>query len=139
MKLRIVALALSLCTPLVSTSYAQMPKSRQHRLKALAKQLHITRKQAKQLLPILNAEEPQLQAIRNDPSLSRAEKLQRIWAVHDQSDSQIKSVLTPQQYAQLQAYRQQRRAMLMAAVKSQTQGHQGSAARSAEPPGQWEK
>jgi hypothetical protein len=134
MKPRSIALALAFCvslvsTPLVTTSYAQMPKSRQKRLMALGKQLHITRKQAKQLLPILNAEEPQLQAIRNDRSLSKAEKLQRMWAVHDQPTPQIKAILTPTQFQQLQAHRQQRRAMLMAALKSQTQS-QGSASRS---------
>jgi Spy/CpxP family protein refolding chaperone len=132
MKPRSIALALAFCvslvfTPLVPTSYAQMPKARQKRLMAVGKQLHVTRKQAKQLLPILNAEEPQLQAIRNDPSLSKAEKLQKMSAVHDQSMPQIKAILTPAQFEQLQAHRQQRRAQLMAAVKAQM--GQGSAAR----------
>jgi hypothetical protein len=134
MKLRSIALALSLCVPLVSTSHAQkMPKARQQRLIALGKQLHLTQKQAKQLIPILNAEEPQLQAIRNDQSLSRVEKLHRFHAVHDQSDSQVKAILTPQQYQQLQAHRQQRRALLMQAAMEAEKG-QGSAARSVTPP-----
>lgn len=128
-----IALALASCVCLVSTqlapaSYAQMPKSREERLMALGKQLHVTRKQAKLLLPILNAEEPQLQAIRSDPSLSRIQKLRRIEAVHNQSNPQIKAILTPAQFKQLQAHRQQRRAQLMAAVKAQTQT-QGSASR----------
>jgi Spy/CpxP family protein refolding chaperone len=132
MKPRSIALALAFCvslvfTPLVPTSHAQMPKSRQKRLMAVGKQLHVTRKQAKQLLPILNAEEPQLQAIRNDPSLSKAEKLQKMSAIHDQSMPQIKAILTPAQFQQLQAFRQQRRAQLMAAVKAQI--GQGSASR----------
>ena len=138
MKPRSIALALAFCvslvsTPLVSTSHAQqMPKARQQRLMALGKQLHLTRKQAKQLIPILNAQEPQLQAIRNDQSLSRLEKLQRLHAVHDQSDPQVKAILTPQQFQQLQAIRQQRRAQLIQAAKSNP--HQGGAARSATPP-----
>jgi hypothetical protein len=132
MKPRSIALALAFCvslvsTPLVSTSYAQMPKSRQQRLMATAKQIGVTRKQAKRLYPILNAEEPKLQAIRNDPSLSRAEKLQRMWAVHDASNPQVKAILTPAQFQQLQMFRQQRRAQLMAAAKSNPQ--QGGAAR----------
>ena len=128
MKLRSIALALSLCVPLVSTSYAQqIPKARQQRLVAVGKQLHVTRKQAKQLMPILKAEEPQLQAIRNDRSLSRAEKLQRLQAVHEQSDPQVKAILTPAQYQQLMVMRQQRRAQLMQAAKSNP--HQGGAAR----------
>src|SRR5262249_48062160 len=115
MKPRSIALALAFCvsfvsTPLVSTSYAQMPKARQQRLMVSEKQLHLTRKQAKQLLPILNAEEPKLQAIRNDQSLSRVEKLQRLQAVHAASDPQVKAILTPAQFQQLQVFRQQRRA-----------------------------
>jgi hypothetical protein len=133
MKLRSVALALSLCAPLVSTSYGQqIPTARQQRLMAVGKQLHVTRKQAKQLMPILQAEEPQLQAIRNDRSLSRPEKLQRLQAVHEQSDPQVKAILTPQQYQQLQVIRQQRRAQLMRTAKSNP--HQGEAARSVTPP-----
>jgi len=133
MKLRSIALALSLCAPLVSTSQAQkMPKARQERLMALGKQLHLTHKQAKQLFPILQAQEPRLQAIRTDQSLSRVEKLQRFQAVHDQSDPQVKAILTPQQFQQLQAIRQQRRAQLIQAAKSNP--HQGGAARSLTPP-----
>ena len=133
MKPRGIAILLAFCVSslsplLVSTSYAQMPASRQHRLMATAKRLHVTRKQAKQLYPILNAEEPKLRAIRNDQSLSRVEKLRRLQAVHDASNPQIKKILTPAQFQQLQAFRQQRRAQFMAAAKSNP--HQGEASRS---------
>jgi len=115
MELRIIGIPLALNVPLASTSYAQqIPKSRQERLMAVAKQLHITRKQAMQLLPILKAEEPKLQAIRNDPSLSRMERLRRLRAVHEASDPQVKAILTPAQYKQLQVIRQKRGAQLMA-------------------------
>jgi hypothetical protein len=128
MKPRSIALVVASCvslvsTPLVSTSYAQMPTTRQQRLMARGKQLHLTRNQAQRLIPILNAEEPKLKAIRNDHSLSRVEKLRRLQAVHDQSNPQVKAILTPAQYQQLQAFRQQRRAEFLAAAKSsQTQG-----------------
>ena len=128
MKPRSIALVLASCvslvsTPLVSTSYAQMPTARQQRLMARGKQLHLTRDQAKRLIPILNAEEPKLKAISNDHSLSRVEKLRRLQAVHDQSNPQVKAILTPAQFQQLQAFRQQRRAEFLAAAKSsQTQG-----------------
>jgi protein CpxP len=98
----------------------------------VAKQLHLTRRQEKQLVPILKAEEPKLQAIRNDQSLSRVEKLQRLQAVHDESTPQVKAILTPAQFQQLQVMRQQRRAQLMQAAKSNP--HQGGAARSSTPP-----
>ena len=135
MKPRSIAIALAFCVSLVSTTYAQpFPKTRLHRLEAVAKQLHLTRKQEKQLVPILKAEEPKLQAIRNDQSLTRVEKLQRLQAVHDQSDPQVKAILTPGQYQQLQAIRQKRRAQLLQAAKSNP--HQGGAARSSTPPRQ---
>ena len=83
----------------------QIPKARQQRLIALAKQLHVTHKQAKQLFPIMKAQEPQLQAIRNNPSLSRAEKPDRLHEVQDASNPQVKAILTPAQFQQLQVIR----------------------------------
>ena len=132
MNTRSIALGLALCVSVLSTSYAQkIPKAREQRLIALAKELHVTRKQAKQLLPIMKEQEPQLQAIRNDPSLSRVQKLHRLHEVQDASDPQVKAILTPAQFQQLQVIRQQRRAKLMAEAKSQA-SHQGEAARSVE-------
>jgi periplasmic protein CpxP/Spy len=127
MKTRTLALALAFCVPLVSTSYAQ-PNAPVQRLTEVAKQLNLTRDQEKQLAPILMAEEPQLQAIRNDQSLSRVEKLQRLRAIHDQSNPQVKAILTPAQFQQLQDMRQKRRAQLVQAAKSRA--NQGGAARS---------
>jgi Spy/CpxP family protein refolding chaperone len=130
MKLRSIAIALAFWASLLSTSFAQqIPKARQQRLIALAKQLHLTSKQAKKLYPIMQAQEPQLKAIRNDSSLSRVEKLHRFHAVQDASDPQVKAILTPAQFQQLQAIRQQRRAQLLAKAKSNP--HRGEAARSA--------
>ena len=132
MKLRKIAPVLAFCLSLVTTSYAQMPNAAQmqdaraQRLMAVTKQLHLTPEQTKQLIPILQAQEPQLQAIMNDQSLSRIEKLRRLRAVHDQSNPQVKAILTPEQFQQLQVIRQQRRAQLMQAAK---QSNQGSAAR----------
>jgi Spy/CpxP family protein refolding chaperone len=131
MKPRSIAIALAFCVPLVSTSYAQsIPQARLKRLEAVAKQLHLTREQEKQLVPILQAEEPKLEAVKNDQSLSKAEQLQRLRAVHDESNPQVKAILTPAQFQQLQAIRQKRRAQLMQAAKSSP--HQGGAARSSQ-------
>ena len=117
MKPRSVATALAFCLCLLFTSYAKS-NARAQRLEGVAKQLHLTRHQEKQLIPILQAEEPKLEAIRNDPSLPRAQKLQRLQAVHDQSNPQVKSILTPEQYQQLQDIRQKRRTQLMQAAKN---------------------
>jgi len=96
------------------------------RMMAVAKQLHLTPEQTKQLIPILQAQEPQLQAIMNDQSLSRMEKLRRLRAIHDQSNPQVKAILTPEQFQQLQIIRQQRRAQLMQAAKQSNQGQCGA-------------
>jgi len=132
MKPRSLAIALVFGMSLLSTSYAQsIPQGRLQRLEAVAKQLHLTPEQEKQLVPILQAEEPKLQAIKNDQSLSREEKLLRLRAVHDESNPQVKAILTPAQYKQLQVIRQKRRAQLMMqAAKSNP--HQGRAARSSQ-------
>jgi protein CpxP len=120
MKPRNVAMALALAASLLFTSYAQSAaaKAREERLVATAKQLHLTHEQEKQLIPIMRAEEPQLEAIRNDTSLSKVQKLQRLQAIHNQSNPQVKAILTPEQYQQLQEMRQQRRAELMRAAKT---------------------
>jgi Spy/CpxP family protein refolding chaperone len=124
-------MALALSVSLASTSYAQpIPQNRLHRLEAVAKQLHLTREQERQLVPILRAEEPKLEAIKNDQSLSRAERLKQLRAVHDESNPEVKAILTPTQFQQLQAIRQKRRAQLMQAAKSSL--HQGGAARSSQ-------
>jgi Spy/CpxP family protein refolding chaperone len=117
MKPRNVAIVLAFCVSLLFTSYAQS-NARAQRLKGVAKQLHLTRHQEQQLIPILEAEEPKLEAIRNDLSLSRAQKLQQLEALHDQSNPQVKSILTAEQYQQLQDIRRKRRAQLMQAAKS---------------------
>jgi hypothetical protein len=92
--------------------------SKVQRLAVVSRQLHLTRSQEKQLIAIPKAEGPRLQAMRNDQSLSRAKKLQRLQAVHDQSTPQVKAILTPAQFQQLQEMRQKRRAQLMQAAKS---------------------
>jgi len=72
----------------------------------LAKQLNLTPRQKLQLVPILEAEAPKVQAIKADPSLSKIRKLEQLKAVHDQADPQVRSILNPEQYQKLQEIRQ---------------------------------
>jgi hypothetical protein len=58
-------------------------------------------------LPILADEAPKVQAIRNDNSLSKIQKIQQIKAVHQQTDPQMKAILSPAQYEKLKTIRQQ--------------------------------
>ena len=117
---RSIAVALAFFLSLLSTVYAQT-QSRAERLKAVAHQLNLTHEQEKQLIPIMEAEEPKLEAIKNDASLTRMEKLQRLKAIHDESNPQVKAILTPGQYEQLQEIRQKRRAEIMQAARNRQQ------------------
>ncbi|HKD63560.1 MAG TPA: hypothetical protein VKB40_05955 [Candidatus Acidoferrales bacterium] len=77
------------------------------KLEELSKQLNLTPEQKVKLLPILKADAPKLEAIKNNTSLTKLQKLEQIRAVHQQSDPQVKAILTPEQYQQLQTIRQQ--------------------------------
>ncbi len=77
------------------------------KLATLARQLNLTPQQEKELMPILQADAPKLQAIKNNTSLGPLQKMEQLKAIHAQSDPQIKAILNPQQYDQLQQIRQQ--------------------------------
>ena len=85
------------------------------KLEAIAQQLNLTPQQKVKVLPILADEAPKIQAIKNDNSLSKIQKIQRLKAVHQQTDPQMKAILSPAQYQKLQAIRQQ-------AIRDATQG-----------------
>lgn len=77
------------------------------KLAAIAKQLNLTPAQKTQVMPILEADAPKLEAITSNTSLGPLQKMEQLKAIHAQSDSQIKSILNPQQYQQLQQIRQE--------------------------------
>ena len=89
---------------LTSTSSAQ---NRAAKIEAISQQLNLTPEQKAKVLPILREEAPKLQAIKNDNSLSRMQKMQRVRAIHQQTDPQMKAILSPEQYQKLQAIRRQ--------------------------------
>jgi Spy/CpxP family protein refolding chaperone len=77
------------------------------KMEAIARQLNLTPQQKQQLMPILEADAPKIEAIKNNASLGPMQKAQQIRAIHEQSDPQVKAILNPQQYEQLQQIRQQ--------------------------------
>ncbi len=77
------------------------------KLQALSQQLKLTPQQKVQMLPVLKAEGPKLEAIKNNPSLPPMQKMKQLRAIHDQSAPQLQKILSPAQYQQLQAIRQQ--------------------------------
>ena len=94
------------------TSFAQTKAAK---LEAISQQLNLTPEQKAKVLPILAAEAPKVQAIKNDNSLSKNQKIQQLKAIHQQNDPQMKAILSPAQYQKLQAIRQQ-------TIKDATQG-----------------
>ena len=101
------ALAIGLCalfTPVPLNAQSERPAQKFDRL---ATQLALTPEQKRQLIPILVAEAPKVQAIRADSSLTRIQKLEQLKAVHDQTDPEVKAILSPEQYQKLQGIRRQ--------------------------------
>jgi hypothetical protein len=103
-----LALLAGIFVMIAQKAHAQVPSPAQaQKLEALAKQLNLSPQQKMQLMPILKADAPKLEAVKSNTSLGPLQKLEQINAIHAQSDPQIKSILNPQQYEQLQQIRQQ--------------------------------
>ena len=104
----IVALVFAVSFAIAPKAHAQAAAAgKAQKIAALAKQLNLTPEQEKQLMPILEADAPKIEAIKNNTSLRPMQKVQQIKAIHEQSDPQVKSILSAQQYEQLQQIRQQ--------------------------------
>jgi periplasmic protein CpxP/Spy len=104
--IRLMAAALCFGTfAFVATTSSAQTKTA--KLEAIAQQLNLTPQQKAKILPILADEAPKVQAIKNDNSLSKIQKIQHLKAVHQQTDPQMKAILSPEQYQKLQAIRQQ--------------------------------
>ena len=74
---------------------------------ALAQQLKLTPQQEVEVLPILKAEAPKFEAIKNDSSMSGMQKMKELHAIHSENAPQLQKILSPAQYQQLQAIREQ--------------------------------
>ena len=77
------------------------------RIQNVVRTLNLSPEQISALIPILKAEAPRIQAIKSDQSLSRMQKIEQMRAIHAETDPQVRSILTPQQYQQLQQIRRQ--------------------------------
>lgn len=105
-RLATVALVAGVFAAMIPVAEAQGAPQAQ-KLAAIARQLNLTPAQKTQLMPILEADAPKLEAIKNNPSLGPLQKMEQLKAIHAQSDPQIKAILNPQQYQQLQQIRQE--------------------------------
>ena len=91
---------------LAPTTPSQSPEA-EKKVIALAQQLKLTPQQEVEVLPILKAEAPKFEAIKNDPSLSGMQKMKQLHAIHSESAPELQKILSPAQYQQLQAIREQ--------------------------------
>src|SRR5437762_8514879 len=100
------ALCFGMFVLLAQTSPAQN-QAAMSKARAIAQQLNLTPQQKVKVLPILAEEGPKVEAIKNNSSLSNLQKMQQIRAIHQQTDPQMKAILSPAQYEKLKAIRQQ--------------------------------
>lgn len=102
----ISALCVGLFAVLPQSTFAQKGTA-MSKAQAIAQQLSLTPQQKEKVLPILIAEAPKVQAIKSDNSLSKVQKIQQLKAIHQQTDPQMKAILSPEQYQKLHTIRQQ--------------------------------
>jgi Spy/CpxP family protein refolding chaperone len=100
----ISALSIAMFALLAPTSFAQKGGATS-KAQAIAQQLNLTPQQKEKILPILVAEGPKVNAIKNDNSLSKMQKMQQVRAIHQQTDPQMKAILSPEQYQKLKEIR----------------------------------
>jgi Spy/CpxP family protein refolding chaperone len=102
----ISALSVAIFALLAPTSFAQKGAA-MSKAQAIGQQLSLTPQQKEKVLPIFAAEVPKVQAIKNDNQLSKTQKIQQLHAIHQQTDPQMKAILSPEQYQKLKTIRQQ--------------------------------
>ena len=113
----ILALCVAICALLAPASFAQKTDA-MSKAQAMAQQLSLTPQQKEKILPILAAEVPKVHAIKADNSLSNTQKIQQLRTIHQQTDPQMKAILSPEQYQKLRQIRAQQ-------VREATQGTLG--------------
>ena len=113
----IPVLSLAIFALLAPASFAQKGEA-MSKAQAMAQQLSLTPQQKEKILPILAAEVPKVHAIKADNSLSTMQKMQQLRVMHQQTDPQMKAILSPEQYQKLRQIRAQ-------TIREATQGTMG--------------
>jgi Spy/CpxP family protein refolding chaperone len=102
----ISVLCVGLFAVLPQSTFAQKGTA-MSKAQAIAQQLNLTPQQKEKVLPILIDEAPKVNAIKKDNTLSKIQKVQQIRAIHQQTDPQMKAILSPEQYEKLKQIRLQ--------------------------------
>ena len=95
-RLNVLTLCFGMSVLMVTMSPAQQQSAQQKsaKLEEIAQYLNLTPQQEDKILPILAAEAPKAREIKDDPSFSRIQRVQRIKAIHQQNDPQMKAILS---------------------------------------------
>ena len=93
----------SVCLVLSNPLLGQTPAQK---LQQLSQSLNLSAQQKGELLPILQQEGPKLKAVKNNPNLTGRQKAMQLRAIHQQTDPQVKAILSPQQYQEWKSIRQ---------------------------------
>ncbi len=80
----------------------------QQRLDHMSRQLNLTDEQKAKLKPVLEDEMKQMQAVRQDSSLSRDQRREKMMQIHQSTKPQIEAVLTPEQKDKLNRMHEER-------------------------------
>src|SRR5438105_14760335 len=81
----------------VLTATTLSAQNKAAKLQAVAQQLDLTPQQKVKILPILADEGPKVEAIKNDNSRSKVQKIQQIRAINQQTDPQTRAILSKEQ------------------------------------------
>lgn len=95
-------LCFAFCLAFSNKLSAQTPEQK---LQHLSQMLNLTAQQKGEMLPILQEEGPKLQAIKDNPNMTGGQKAMQLRAIHQQTDPQVKAILSPQQYQEWQTIR----------------------------------
>jgi Spy/CpxP family protein refolding chaperone len=80
----------------------------QQRLNHMSQELNLTDDQKEKLKPVLEDEMKQIQAVRQDNSLSRDQRREKVMQIHQSTKPQIEAVLTPEQKEKLNKMHEER-------------------------------
>jgi Spy/CpxP family protein refolding chaperone len=113
-----------------SSGQQSSPAANQNSAQAQANQdnpLNLTDEQKAKLRPIIADENQQMEALRNDNSLTQEQKIEKANQIRAQASPKIKAVLTPEQIQKLAEMQQER-------VRQQQQENQQPAPNNSQPP-----
>ena len=75
----------------------KQPMTAEQRLQKMTKQLNLTEEQQQQIKPILENEQKEMQAVRQDSSLSKGDRMSKMQQLRQDTSTQIKPVLNQDQ------------------------------------------